>query len=88
MRIPQGSHRAWWNLKQREKDVLQEQRVAGRFGGGKAAGIGAAPYFWAQEYGSAEADIKPKFWARDSWLAFRGKAEEILRTEMRSIMGI
>jgi hypothetical protein len=40
-----GSVFAWWNLTRQQKEALQEQREAGRFGGIP----GHAPYFWVQE---------------------------------------
>lgn len=52
-----GSQFAWWYLSKKQKQVLEEQRQAGRFGGESAKGVGKAPYFWAQEYGEEGAMI-------------------------------
>ena len=49
---------AWWYLSKKQKQVLEEQRQAGRFGGESAKGVGKAPYFWAQEYGEPKAAIE------------------------------
>ena len=62
---------AWWYLSKKQKQVLEEQRQAGRFGGESAKGAGKAPYFWAQEYGEPKAAIEAQgvvTKAVDEWL--------------------
>jgi len=55
--MPFPKHLAWWALPTSYKDLLQKERQGGAFGGGQAAGVGRAPYFWGQEFGNPAADI-------------------------------
>lgn len=52
-----GSAFAWWYLSKKQKQVLEQRRQMGEFGGESAKGVGKAPYFWAQEYGEEKAMI-------------------------------
>ena len=78
-----GKQWAWWNLPTGLKAILQRERLAGRYGGESAVGIGQAPYFWAQEYGNPAAEIKAQHFARDSWEAFRTRKTENLKRAVR-----
>jgi len=51
---------AWWKLPQSMKDLLQSKRQQSMFGGESAVGAGRAPYFWAQDFGSEAASIRPQ----------------------------
>jgi len=79
-RTPANSSMAWWNLTPRQKRLLQEQRLAGEFGGKTAAGVGNAPYFWAQEYGNAAANIVAQGFATKAWESFKARSDDILRS--------
>src|SRR3989304_3186288 len=53
---------AWWMLSRNQKEILQQQRFSGRFGGVP----GQSRYFWVQEgsdergaQGAAKAGIRP-----------------------------
>lgn len=78
-----GKQWAWWNLPAGLKAILQRERLAGRYGGESAVGIGHAPYFWAQEYGEPAAEIKAQHFARDSWAAFENDKANIFRQAVR-----
>ena len=63
---------AWFYLSRFQKELLQAQRRAGRFGGETSIGVGKAPYFWVQEgstpegrIGASKANVKPTFFVRD-----------------------
>ena len=43
----------WWSLSKRQKDVLQEEREGGRFGGSPPQPL----YWWVQEVGNAKAGV-------------------------------
>ncbi|NIQ88601.1 MAG: hypothetical protein GWN93_05795 [Deltaproteobacteria bacterium] len=79
-RVPANSSMAWWNLTPRQKRLLHERRLAGEYGGETAAGVGRAPYFWAQEYGSAAANIQAQGFAARAWGTFRSRAIDVLRS--------
>ena len=79
-RVPANSAMAWWNLTPKQKRLLQERRLAGEYGGETAAGVGRAPYFWAQEYGSAAANIQGQGFAGRAWNHFRNRAIGILKS--------
>jgi len=55
--MPSNKSRAWWGLPTSYKDLLQQKRQEGYFGGAEAAGAKRAPYFWGQEFGNPAADI-------------------------------
>ncbi len=64
-----GSVFAWWNLSRKQKQLLQQQRFAGRFGGTP----GQARYFWVQEgstergaRGAAKAGITPTHFVQNA----------------------
>lgn len=78
-RGPPSSEFAWWKLTQKQKRVLQERRLGGEYGGETAAGVGRAPYFWVQEYGSVAADISAQGFAEEAWNKLRSRGREILR---------
>lgn len=65
---------AWWNLPPALKEKLKQERISGSYGGESSYSIGAAPYYWAQEYGEDKAMIRPQGFAQASWSAFIGRA--------------
>ena len=83
---PAAREFAWWNLSYGNKAELQRQRLAGRFGGATAAGVGRAPYFWSQEYGNPKAAISPQRFARRSWEAFRRRANKVIAESVRDAL--
>lgn len=78
MKLKFGSAFAWWFLSRKQKQVLQEQREAGKFGGQNAAGVGRAPYFWSQEEGNEAASIKPHHHVENAWDRYRARARAII----------
>lgn len=50
--------KAWWKMPTSYKQLLQEKREEGFFGGKDAVAAKRAPYFWGQEYGNPAADIQ------------------------------
>jgi hypothetical protein len=60
-----GVFHAWWSLSRRQKEVLEQQRAAGKFGGQPPK----APYWAAQEEGNAAALITPQYYVKRSWEA-------------------
>jgi len=85
--FPTGSKYAWWKLNSAKKQVLQKERLGSRFGGETAAGIGAAPYFWSQEYGNERAAITAQHFAERSWEAFQVRVPNIISEVVREVMG-
>ena len=71
---------AWWYLSKKQKQVLDEQRKAGRFGGETAKGAGLAPYFWAQEYGEPKAMILAQHVVTEAVEQWRPEANELVRS--------
>ena len=60
--LVRSANRAWWALPAEAKALLQEERLAGNYGGINAIGVGKSPYLYPQE-GSFS-----------SWEASAGKA--------------
>ena len=58
--MPFPKRLAWWALPTSYKQLLQQRREEGEFGGGQAVGAGRAPYFWSQEFGNPAANITPQ----------------------------
>jgi hypothetical protein len=79
-----GSAFAWWYLSKKQKQILEEQRQAGRFGGESAKGVGKAPYFWAQEYGEPKAMIEAQGVVTEAVEDWRMEANEIVASFIRS----
>ena len=78
-RAPPSGEFAWWKLTPKQKRVLQQRRLAGEYGGETAAGVGRAPYFWAQEYGNVAASIVGQGFATVAWNRFKSRGREVLR---------
>lgn len=71
---------AWWYLSKKQKQILEEQRQAGRFGGETAKGVGKAPYYWLQEYGEPKAMIVPQGVVGKAVEQWRPEADGIVRS--------
>lgn len=76
--VKTGSQYAWWLLSRKQKAALEQERVAGRFGGETAKAVGKAPYFWAQEYGEPKAAIAAKRYVADAFGRWKGRAGGIM----------
>lgn len=72
------SNMAWWLLTRTQKRVLQEQRLAGRFGGQTGAGAGRAPYVWPHEEGSPAAGIAGRGFIEAGTLAWEQEVPRII----------
>jgi hypothetical protein len=73
-----GSQFAWWYLSKKQKQVLEQKRQAGEYGGESAKGVGKAPYFWAQEYGEPKAMIQAQGVVGEAVEEWRLEANEIV----------
>ena len=71
---------AWWYLSKKQKQILEEQRQAGRFGGESAKGVGKAPYYWAQEHGEPKAMIQAQHVVAEAVEQWRPEAYDIVRS--------
>lgn len=69
--MPLPKQYAWWALPTTYKQLLQQKRLEGEFGGGEAIAAGRAPYFWGQEYGNPAANIQPQRFIGDTLPAFQ-----------------
>ena len=73
---------AWWGLSQKKKQSLQNERLAGRFGGQNAAAVGRAPYVWVQEgddpAGAAKAGIEPLHFMSEAAAEFDANFDRIV----------
>lgn len=78
-----GSAFAWWYLSKKQKQVLEEERKMGRFGGETAKGVGRAPYYWPQEHGEPRAGIKAQHVVQAAVLSWQGRVSSIVREFMR-----
>lgn len=78
-----GSRYAWWLLSHKQKQKLEQEREAGRFGGETAKAADKAPYYWAQEHGEPKAAIGAKGYVRDAFNRWRGKTPGIVRAHLR-----
>ena len=54
---------AWWSLSKQQKEALEEQREAGKFGGKPPM----APYWWVQEEGNAGARVLGQHYIARAW---------------------
>ncbi len=86
------SRYAWWLLSLEARRVLQEERMAGRFGGESGVGAERSPYFYVQEGSSlfpgsrASADkagIRPKMFYALSLEQWRDKAHIYVQAVLR-----
>ena len=86
------SRYAWWLLSLEARRVLQQERLAGKFGGESGVGAGRSPYFYVQEGSdlfpgsrdSAEkAGIKPKMFYALSLEQWREKARVYVQAVMQ-----
>ena len=91
------SRYAWWLLSLEARRVLQEERLAGKFGGESGVGAGRSPYFYVQEGsdlfpGSREsadkAGIKPKMFYTLSLEQWRERVKSFVEETIRLNMGV
>jgi len=75
---------AWWMLSRFQKQVLQQQRLAGRFGGESAAGVGRVPYVWGHEQGNPAANIRGRRFIENGTAKWRQRVPSIINEWYRS----
>jgi hypothetical protein len=75
---PPHSSWAWRALPPQGKIKLEQERLRGKYGGANAIAAGRAPYFWAQDQGTAEGAASGKKaglrWSRAKGFVGRAKA--------------
>jgi hypothetical protein len=78
------SQYAWWMLSSVQKQVLQRERLAGRFGGESAAGAGRVPYAWLHEKGNTAASIQGRQFIEKGLARWRGRVSGIIDSWYRA----
>ena len=76
--MPSNKSTSWWALPSSYKDLLQEKREGGMFGGAEGVAAGRAPYFWGQEYGNVAANITAQHFIGDTFPAFHPTFVQIM----------
>ena len=79
---------AWWMLSRNQKEILQQQRFSGRFGGVP----GQSRYFWVQEgsdergaQGAAKAGIRPTKFVESALESTEGSVADVIASAMETI---
>ena len=81
------SQYAWWMLSSVQKQVLQRERLSGRFGGESAAGVGRVPYMWGHEQGNAGATIQARHFIEKGLARWRARVSGLIGEWYRARAG-
>ncbi len=73
---------AWWYLSSKEKEVLQQQREAGRFGGETTYAVERSPYIWSHDMGNAKANIRGRGFINEGIASWRKNVNDYVREYM------
>jgi hypothetical protein len=74
-RKPPHKSLAWWYLSREARQLLRQERRQGRFGGQP----GKAPYWYVQEHGNVNANLRARFYIRRALDLWQPQARALVR---------